>query len=148
MKVRLSGVVATLSIYSSFFSAITYATTEENSIDGLSKEFLGRAVKAAAAAALSSESDLTYGVWHGRRHYLNVFSGDATIRKLYTEETEAGLDDAVLIEHGGQCFVAFQATQASNVVDWFQNLNMGQETLCNDSNECCTFRQGFANGWK
>ena len=150
MKVRFSGVVATLSIYSSFFSAITYATTEENSIDGLSKEFLERAVKAAAAAGLSSEAALTYleNSWHGRRTFLDKFSGDDTIRTLYTEEgPDIAFDDAVLIEDGGQCFVAFQATQA-NWVDRFQNINMGEDTLCNDSNECCTFRSGFTNGWK
>lgn len=148
MKVRFSGVVATLFSYSSFFSAITYAATEENSIDGLSKEFLERAVKAAAAAALSGEPALTYeNSEPGRRYFLDKFSGDDTIRTLYTEEgPEAGLDDAILIEDGGQCFVAFQATQ-KNLTDILQFTNMGQETLCNDSNECCTFRAGFANSW-
>ena len=149
MKVRFSGVVATLFSYSSFFSAITYAATEENSIDGLSKEFLERAVKAAAAAALSGEPALTYeNSEPGRRYFLDKFSGDDTIRTLYTEEgPEVGLDDAILIEDGGQCFVAFQATQ-SNLIDVLQNGNMGQETVCNEFNKCCTFRAGFANGWK
>ena len=148
MRVRFSGVVATLFIYSSFFSAITYATAEEQSIDGLSKEFVERAVKGAAAAALSGEPNLTYEEIEGKKYFLDKFSGDDTIRTLYTEEgPDIAFDDAVLIEDGGQCFVAFQATQA-NWVDRFQNINMGEDTLCNDSNECCTFRSGFTNGWK
>ena len=147
MRVRFSGVVATLFIYSSFFSAITYATAEEQSIDGLSKEFVERAVKGAAAAALSGEPNLTYEEIEGKKYFLDKFSGDDTIRTLYTEEgPEAGLDDAILIEDGGQCFVAFQATQ-SNITDVLQFANLGEQTLCNDSNECCTFRAGFANSW-
>lgn len=152
MKMRLSGVVASLLISFSFPIAITYVTAEENVNDGLSKEFLDRALKAAAVAGLSSEPLLDWNPgWIERTAYLNTFDGNDTVRKLYTEEgVNAGRDDAVLVEHDGQCFVGFQATQwlgFTDLSDWLQNAGLFCKTLCNSVDECCTFREGFVDAW-
>jgi len=67
--------------------------------------------------------------------------------KLYTEiGPDRGVDDGAFINDKGQCFVAFQSSKAL-FNDFMQNLNLSEDTLCNNDNQCCTFRGGFVNGW-
>jgi hypothetical protein len=130
---------------------IPFVVSQEEIGDGLSRSFLQRTVKAAAASLLS-KSEQNLQPWdelsaEGIEEARKIFSDNAIFVQYSEVGSEKGRDDAIFIEDGGQCFVAFQST-TSTIDDIGQNANLNTEMLCKDfTNECCEFRQGFVNGW-
>lgn len=138
--------------FASTISNVGAEAQQEEVSDGLSRPFMKRAAKAAAAAYLSRAGEnlsVEEGVTtaEGIEIMKKEFSENAKITQYSEQGAEEGRDDAIFIEDDGQCFVAFQST-TTRMDDVLQNANLSKETLCRGVNECCEFRKGFVNGWK
>lgn len=144
MKFNFTAVAASILFSGSLFPTSTNAAEDFNV--GLSNDFWTRAAKAVAASGLSMNPEYNDKDPIQEVDYLSQFSDEVKWEMYREVGVDEGLNDAILVEDEGQCFVAFQCT-SNEWDDILSNANPFPKTICNDADKCCTYSEVFVNGW-